>query len=159
MTEARSSEVPSLTVVRTFAATPAEVYAAWTDAALIAQWLAPTPCEVVEVTTDARVGGYYRIVVASPTGVRHVTTGEYLELDPARRIVQTWIYTGANFRDPYPTLLTVDLRATGAASTEITLRQDQLITDADRAGNRGGWRLCFDKLDALLARSDARPSA
>jgi hypothetical protein len=52
--------------------------------------------------------------------------------------------------DRYPTLLTVHFRETGPSSTEITLRQDQLLSVEDREGNREGWRLCFDKLQAVL---------
>jgi uncharacterized protein YndB with AHSA1/START domain len=93
-------------------------------------------------------------VVRDPAGNTHVTTGEYRELEPGRRLVKTWVYEGPFHADRYPTLLTVDFRAAGPAATEITLRQDQLVTDADRDGNREGWRLCFDKLDRILrARS------
>jgi hypothetical protein len=50
----------------------------------------------------------------------------------------------------HPTLLTVDFRALGPRETEVTLRQDQLLTLIDREGNREGWRQCFLKLDAVL---------
>lgn len=146
------SGVPSITIVRTIAAPVAEVFAAWTDPALLRQWLAPAPCEVVAAEADARPGGRYRVVVVDPTGARHVTSGEYRELVPGRRLVKTWVYEGPFAPDPYPTLLTVEFREAGARATEVTLRQDQLLTADDREGNREGWRLCFEKLEALLAR-------
>ncbi len=156
--DAGSPDVPSLTIVRSFAAPVAEVFAAWTDPALILQWLAPEPCRLLEATADARPGGRYRLVVVTPTGELHVTSGEYREVVPGKRLVKTWVYEGPNFGGrPYPTLLTVDFRATGPETTEITLRQDQLITPEDRAGNREGWRLCFVKLDALLSRTASAP--
>ncbi len=145
------SEAPSITVVRTFAAAATDVFAAWTDPALLRQWLAPGPCEVIEATFDARPGGQYRFVVRDPTGGKHVTSGEYQEVVPARRLVKTWVYEGAGAAvDRYPTLLTVDFRPTGPNSTEITLRQDQLLTVVDREGNREGWRQCFEKLQNVL---------
>lgn len=146
-------EGPSITVVRRFAAPVTDVFAAWTDPALLRQWLAPGPCEVVEAVADARPGGRYRIAVADPVGGLHVTSGEYREVVPGRRLVQTWTYEGPNAPGPYPTLLTVDFRALGPESTEITLLQEQLLTDADREGNREGWSLCFQKLDVVLRRS------
>jgi len=145
-----TSPAPALTVVRTFAAPVAEVFAAWTDPALLEQWLAPDPCVVLEASADARPGGQYRVVVVTPGGDLHVTTGEYREVVPDARLVKTWVYEGPNAPDRYPTLLTVEFRATGPRATEITLRQEQLLTPEDRAGNREGWRLCFNKLDALL---------
>jgi uncharacterized protein YndB with AHSA1/START domain len=145
------SDAPSITIVRRFAAPAAEVFSAWTEPALLRQWLAPGPCEVVEATAEARPGGKYRIEVVDPVGSRHVTSGEYREIVPGRRLVQTWIYEGAGAPDRYPTLLTVDFREVGPESTEITLHHEQLLTDADREGNRMGWRLCFEKLDAFLS--------
>lgn len=149
---ATSQSVPSITVVRTFAAPVAEVFAAWTDPALLRLWLVPGPCEILEASADARPGGRYKIVVVSPAGDRHVTTGEYREVVPGKRLVKTWIYEGPNAVGPYPTLLTVEFRETGPRSTELTLRQDQLVTHQDREGNREGWRLCFEKLDTLLGQ-------
>jgi len=143
----------SVTIVRTFASPVDEVFAAWTDPALLRRWLAPVPCEVLEATTDPRPGGHYRIVVIDAEGNRHVTSGEYRELVPGKRLVKTWVYEGKySAVDRYPTLLTVDFRATGPRSTELTLRQDQLLSPEDRARNTEGWRLCFDKLAALLGQ-------
>jgi uncharacterized protein YndB with AHSA1/START domain len=145
------TDAPSITIVRTFAASVAEVFAAWTDPALLRRWLAPGRCEVVEAAADARPGGRYRIVVVDPVGGRHVTSGEYREVVPGKRLVKTWVYEGSNIEvDSYPTLLTVEFREVGPRATEVTLRQDQLLTAPDREGNREGWRLCYDKLDELL---------
>jgi uncharacterized protein YndB with AHSA1/START domain len=148
-----ASGAPSITIVRSFAAPVGEVFAAWTDPALLQRWLAPAPCQVLEATADPRPGGSYRIVVVDPGGGRHVTHGDYREVRPGKRLVKTWVYEGQNAPQPYPTLLTVDFRETGPRSTEITLRQDQLLTLQDRAGNLEGWRLCFEKLDTLLLRA------
>ena len=150
-----ADEAPSITVVRTIAAPVARVFAAWTDPALLQQWLAPGFMRVVEARVDARPGGRYRVVVADPAGNRHVTTGEYREVVRDRRLVQTWIYEGD---DPpvtrIPTLLTVDFRDTGAGATELTIRQDQLPTPEYREGNRAGWASCLDKLARLVADGD-----
>ena len=147
-----ADEAPSITVVRTIAAPVARVFAAWTDPALLQQWLAPGFMRVVEARVDARPGGRYRVVVADPAGNRHVTTGEYREVVRDRRLVQTWIYEGD---DPpvtrIPTLLTVDFRDTGAGATELAIRQDQLPTPEYREGNRAGWASCLDKLARLVA--------
>jgi uncharacterized protein YndB with AHSA1/START domain len=148
-----ASDTPSITIVRRFAAPVAEVFEAWTDPVLLRQWLAPGPCTVVESTADPRPGGKYKITVLDPAGGRHVTSGEYREVVRDRRLVQTWDYVGHDAPPAgYPTLLTVDFRDVGPGSTEITLLHEQLLTDADREGNRAGWRLCFEKLDALLGK-------
>ena len=149
----------AVTIVRTFASPVDEVFAAWTDPALLRRWLAPDPCQVLEVSADARPGGHYRIVVIDAEGNRHITSGEYRELVPGKRLVKTWVYEGMySAAGRYPTLLTVDFREAGPRSTEITLRQDQLLTPDDRERNTEGWRLCFDKLDALIGqKKDTEP--
>ncbi|MGH9346205.1 MAG: SRPBCC family protein [Vicinamibacterales bacterium] len=140
---------PSVVVVRTIAASADRVFAAWTDPQKLRAWMAPGPLEVVEAITDPRPGGRYRIVVADPSGGRHVTTGEYREVLPGRRLVKTWIYEGPNPVESAETLLTVELRDTGTGTTELTIRQDGLATPRDRAGNHEGWNLCLDRLEAL----------
>jgi len=144
----------SIRMVRVFKAPVEEVFKAFTDPVLMRQWLAPTLCRVVEASADPRVGGHYRVVVKPPIGGPTITTGEYREIVPNHRLVQTWVVERS--KDPahkYPTLLTVDFKALGADSTEITLQQDQLITKFDRAGNLAGWGQCFKNLDRLLVSS------
>lgn len=75
MTETTPSAVPELRMVRTIDASVTEVFAAWTDPALLRRWLAPYPYEVLEAAADARPGGSYRISVVGPEGDVHVTTG------------------------------------------------------------------------------------
>ena len=150
------ADVPTLTIVRAIAAPVSRVFAAWTDPALLQRWLAPGPLHVEEAAADARPGGTYRIVAVDPLGFRHVTTGEYLEVIADRLLVQSWVYDGA---DPpatrYPTLLTVEFRALAIDRTELTIRQDRLITAEDRAGNRMGWEGCLLKLELLLREGGA----
>lgn len=144
---------PSIVLVRTIAAPVADVFAAWTDPALLRQWLAPYPMEVVEASADVRPGGSYRIVVAGPDGVRHTTTGEYREVVSGRRLVKTWIYEAPDPAVPRSaSLLTVEFRDAGSGTTELTLRHDGLPTVQDRVGSGTGWLMCLEKLDVLVSR-------
>ncbi|MEO6525477.1 MAG: SRPBCC domain-containing protein [Gemmatimonadaceae bacterium] len=145
-------EPTTLVVVRTFDASAAELFEAWTESSLLTQWLAPGALRVTHASADARPGGEYRIVAVDPLGTEHVTTGEYLEVVPGSRLVQTWVYHGHPTIERYFTRLTVEFRETSADSTELTIRQELLLTPMDREGNRYGWRLCLDKLEGLLRR-------
>ena len=143
-------EAHTLVVVRTISAPAAEVFEAWTDAELLAQWLAPGPLVVTHASADPRPGGAYRIVAVDPLGAEHVTTGEYREVTPPTRLVQTWVYHSHPIIERYFTMLSVDFRETGPQSTELTIRQELLLSEMDREGNRMGWRLCLDKLEVVL---------
>jgi uncharacterized protein YndB with AHSA1/START domain len=81
------------TLVRTFEATPEEIWEAWTDADSAAQWWHPggtsTPRETVEI--DARVGGRYTYTMVNDAyGHKVVTGGIYREVAPFERLVFTW---------------------------------------------------------------------
>jgi uncharacterized protein YndB with AHSA1/START domain len=145
-----SAGAPSVVVVRTIAAPVDRVFAAWIDPDKLRGWMAPGPLDVIEADTDPKPGGRYRIVVAEPSGARHITTGEYREVVPGRRLVKTWIYEGPAPVESRETLLTVEFREAGPHATEVTVRQDGLATPRDRAGNHEGWNLCLDRLEALF---------
>ncbi|GAA1149672.1 SRPBCC family protein [Nesterenkonia lutea] len=86
-------ESKSFTLARSFAATPEEVWTAWTDPDAAAHWWHPeglsTPRESVEM--DVREGGTYTYtMVDDADGTRLVTGGEYREVLPYERLVFSW---------------------------------------------------------------------
>jgi uncharacterized protein YndB with AHSA1/START domain len=148
----------SLTLVRTLQAPPQEVFRAWTDPGMIHQWMSgPGSTTVAEV--DPRVGGRYRLETKSPDGQVHVTTGVYRELEPGRRLVQTWIYEG-----PIPdfigheTLLTVELRELEPGLTELTLKHERLPSETYRDAVTQGWGALLDNQVALYGADPVEPS-
>jgi len=88
-----------------------------------------------------------------------VTTGVYVELEPGRRLVQTWIYEGPipNFIG-HETLLTVELREVQPGVTELTLKHERLPSDAYRDSLDQGWTSLLDNMVALYAGDPAEPS-
>src|SRR5690349_14724744 len=79
-------------VTRRFSASPERVFAAWLDPEQIARWMfgsAVRDEEVVQISLEARVGGAFSFVVRRQ-GVEIDHVGEYLAIDPPRRLVFTW---------------------------------------------------------------------
>jgi uncharacterized protein YndB with AHSA1/START domain len=75
-------------VTRRFAASPEAVYRAHTEPRLIQQWmLGPQGWTMPVCLSEARPGGKIRYEWALPGGGGFYLTGEYLELEPYRRIV------------------------------------------------------------------------
>jgi len=148
----------SLTLVRTLQAPAREVFKAWTDPGMIHRWMSgPGGTTVAEV--DARAGGRYRLETTTADGTVHVTTGVYVELEPGRRLVQTWIYEGPipNFIG-HETLLTVELREVQPGVTELTLKHERLPSDAYRDSLDQGWTDLLDNMVALYVGDPAEPS-
>lgn len=145
--------VESLTLVRTLQASAQEIFKAWTDPELIQRWMSsPSGDSTTLAEVDARIGGHYRLETKTPGGQVHVTTGVYQEMEPGRRLVQTWIYQGP-FTDfvGHETLLTVELRELGPGLTELTLRHERVPSDAYRDAVRGGWTALLGNLEALYS--------
>lgn len=75
-------------VTRRFAASPEAVYRAHTDPALIQRWLlGPEGWTMPMCVNEAKPGGKIRYEWSNGKGQGFYLTGEYLELDPFRRIV------------------------------------------------------------------------
>jgi uncharacterized protein YndB with AHSA1/START domain len=75
-------------VTRRFAATPEQVYRAHTEPALVQKWLlGPDGWTMPVCICEARPGGRIRYEWAGPGGAGFHLTGEFLELEPYRRIV------------------------------------------------------------------------
>ncbi len=88
-----------------------------------------------------------------------MTFGVYRELEPGRRLVQTWSYDGP-YTDfvGHETLLTVELREVEPGVTELTLKHEHLPSDAYRTSVNGGWTALLGNLAALYAAEPVGPS-
>ena len=137
---------PSLTLVRQLKASPARVYAAWTDPAQLVRWFGPDSGGVVSAETDVRVGGRFSIVFHTEDGERHNALGEYLEVAPDRKLVMTWEWITMPERRSQ---LTIELRAKDGG-TELTLLHEQFFDEAGRDAHREGWTGCLRRLEQFL---------
>ena len=59
---------PSLTLKRRLKASPAKVFAAWTDPEKVKVWMGPGGVKVLRVECDTRLGGRFRWVMQAPSG-------------------------------------------------------------------------------------------
>jgi len=77
-----------IVVTRRFAAPPEAVYRAHTDPKIIQKWLlGPEGWTMPACICDARPGGKFRYEWSHPRQGRFHITGEFVELEPPRRIV------------------------------------------------------------------------
>lgn len=88
--------LPFLDVTRDFDATPAQVFRAYTEPKLVAQWLGPRDLEVDIEEYDVRPGGSYRFVhhgghLGTQRAAFH---GVFHTVEPDRLIIQTFEYEG-----------------------------------------------------------------
>lgn len=130
---------------RLIAAPPAAVFDAWRDPESIRVWMCPDPeMSEASVEVDFRVGGRFRIVMhGAEQDYDH--TGEYVEIDPPRRLVFTWI---SHFiRDAEQrTRVTLELEDAGEGKTQLLLVHDELPSSDAYDGHDDGWAEILRKL-------------
>lgn len=138
-------------VRRTFQASQALVFNAWTDASMMSKWFArapDTPPGVV-IHNDPRPGGVYVVdVFGKMDGQTYRMQGTYKEVQPPNLLSFTWWYDRADYG---PSIVTVEFRAVGPNATEVILTHDQL-PERMQEGHRTGWIECFEMLSLAVER-------
>ena len=138
-------------VRRRFEASPEEVYRAHVDPALLQQWLlGPEGWTMPVCITEPRPGGKLRYEWSNGKGGGFYLTGEFIELDPPRRIVHV---ERMHMPDPTPdnrveTTFTAEGRGTlmvmRMSLPDAATRKAMLATGMDR-----GMEASYARLERL----------
>src|SRR3712207_6715323 len=108
-------------ITREFAAPKHLVYRAVTEPELVKRWWNAKRGEVTVAEIDLRVGGKWRSVMVTPDGFEVAFHGEYREIVPNERIVQTELYEGIPDPDAKPTVNTMTLTENNGRTTMTVL--------------------------------------
>jgi uncharacterized protein YndB with AHSA1/START domain len=128
-------------------ADPETVFEFFTDPAKAVLWMGS------KATFDPRPGGVYRLEMNE----QWITSGEFVEVDPPRRVVFTWGWEG----DGAPT-------PPGSSTVEVTLRPDgdgtlvrlihRDLPGNDVAPHATGWDLYLPRLAIVAVGGDPGPT-
>jgi uncharacterized protein YndB with AHSA1/START domain len=143
----------AIVVERHLPAPPGEVFDAWSRPERLAEWMRPGEAmRPATVEVDFRVGGRFRIVMHDDEG-DYEHEGEYLEIDPPRRLVFTWI---SRFLDPEEsaTRVTVELEPDGAEGTHLRLTHDEIPPGDSYEGHPDGWRRILEHAATSFSKED-----
>ena len=141
-----------ITLTRSFDAPRRLVFEAITRPEHVARWWGPLGSSLTVCEMDFRPGGSWRMVVRSPNGQEHPFKGEYREIVPPRRVVQTFIYDVEGIRDHVAVeTLTLD-EHDGRTTLSVTVLYDSKeARDAQlRSGMEAGAGQSYDRLAELL---------
>jgi uncharacterized protein YndB with AHSA1/START domain len=134
-------------VERVLAASIDRVFAAWTDAEALSRWFVVEPAWTVTAANDLRVGGSFRIEMDRGDGTVFVCWGQYLVIEPPRRLVFTWSSAVPAIRN---SRVTIELAPHGSGTALVLVHEDLPDTPEGRAHSIG-WEGTLDNLDATLA--------
>jgi len=136
----------SLSLTRILSAGRQEVFAAWTTAASVQQWMCPEAVSIPLVELEVRVGGAFRVdMLIDGAVVTH--TGVYREVTPPKKLVFTWTSQNTSHRE---TLVTVVLHALGDERTELRLTQALLPAEDTTQQHTLGWTQILGHLTTYL---------
>jgi uncharacterized protein YndB with AHSA1/START domain len=138
-------------------------------------WNAVTDGDVVErygyrsrVEYDLRPGGSFRALAnEAMLAYGHSETiidGEVLEVEPGRRLVQTWnpLFDGGAIGEEPATRLTYEIEPAAGGTTKLTLTheldgapQTAAVVGGTMPGTGGGWPFVLSDLKSLLETGSA----
>ena len=137
-------------VRRYLAASPARVFAAFADAALVRRWLTPSREVALDIVHfDFRVGGSYRFAYRVPGREPMVVTGVYRAIEPPSRIVFSWDIQPPDEHAGIRSEVTVTLTPQGTG-TDLLIRHAQLTAPGARERHAAGWNGAIDHLAAMV---------
>lgn len=136
------SESIRIEIRRVIRATPARLFAAWTEPDQLRAWWGPAGVSCSAAEIDLRVGGRYRITNAVPGGGEVIIAGVFERIEIDRELVYTWSVGGA----AAPSRVIVRFEPRGPETTEVVVVHERIADRSTADDHRGGWVGCLDGL-------------
>ena len=127
------------------ARTPERVFQALSSREIVDWWVNPGVFDTREWSGDVRVGGRWH-ASGIARGAPYSLEGAFLEVDPPRKLVQTWHRQGT---PGAPSTLTYMLEPI-AGGTRLTVRHAGIAAPDQRNNMSAGWRTSCDRLSEIL---------
>jgi uncharacterized protein YndB with AHSA1/START domain len=128
------------------ATTPRRVFQALSSREVIDWWVNPGVFNTSEWSGDVRVGGRWH-ASGIARGAPYTLEGEFLEVDPPRKLVQTWHLAG---EPGAPSTVTYLLEII-PGGTRLTVHHSGIAAPEQRNNVGAGWRSSFDQLAEILS--------
>jgi uncharacterized protein YndB with AHSA1/START domain len=125
------------------AASPETVWEFFVDPDKLRRW------KGIDAELDPRPGGIYRCEVIPG----HTALGEFVELDPPRRLVFTWGWNGQEAVPPGTSTIEVELTPEGDGTSLRFVHKD-LPTAEQVASHAHGWDHYLDRLEVAAVGGD-----
>lgn len=140
-----------LLITRTFAAPVALVFEIWKERDLMIQWWGPKDFTCTHLDLDFRVGGDYRACIHSSQYGDNWMRGRFVEIEPERRIVFSFMWEDGNEQPGVDTTVTVTFTEKDGKTVQ-SFHQTPFLTEESRDSHVGGWNECFDREQAFAEK-------
>ena len=136
------------------AAPPERVFQALVDPELVVKWWggqgAAQSFRCTDFRCDVRAGGKWRSAGVDGQGRPFAATGEYVEVDPPRLLVQTWL---ASWTAQVKTTVRWELLPAGTG-TRVRHQHSGLAVDSEVAKSFRGWGAILGWLQAFVEKGE-----
>jgi uncharacterized protein YndB with AHSA1/START domain len=134
------------------AAPPERVFAAISDPRQLMKWWGQNDMyRHTNWTGDIRPGGTWRSEGKGVEGHSYYVTGEYLEVEPPKLLVYSWV---ASFSNHAKTFVRWELKPS-AGGTQVTVRHSGFAGAPDEAKKySGGWPRVLGWMQAFVERNE-----
>jgi uncharacterized protein YndB with AHSA1/START domain len=144
-------------MTRIFDAPRELVWKATTEAKHFAQWWGPHGFTNLACEMDARPGGRWRVEQRAPDGATYTFHGEFLEVSPPERLVQTQVFM--DYPPLYVTSTLEDLGGRTRLTAIVDVRDFEGREVLLGQGMEKGAAEAHDRLDELLKTLSVRAPA
>ena len=138
----------SLNLSRWYAASPEQVFRAFTDPALLRHWWGPRGFTIEHLDFPAAEGAAYSVRLRAPDGTTFAHEGVFLTVDAPRALAYSWRWTDGPLGRGQ-TLVELSFTAERGGVT-VTLCHSRFVNQ-DECDRHGGWAQSFDQLEVWLA--------
>lgn len=150
-TKVTTSGDHEIVITRVFDAPRELVWKTSMDPALIPRWWGPARMKTIVEKMDVKLGGTWRFVQRDAAGTEYGFHGEYRDIIPSRRLVQTFEFEGM----PGHVSVETSTFENMGSKTKLTIT-DRFDSVEDRdgmlqSGMEEGLTESHDRLEALLA--------
>jgi glutathione S-transferase len=121
-----------------------KIFDAFTQELLLKAWHCPRGMTVADASVDARVGGAYRIVMASRDGSKYTVGGVYQAIERPDFLAYTWRSESGPGSET-TTLIEVKLTPQDGG-TSLHMRHTGFPNAQARDSHRHGWQSVFNRL-------------
>lgn len=135
-----------------FAASPQQVFRAWTDPDLIVEWFGPKPGSLFSVDVDLRVGGAWRFVKTNHGTETTGFEGVYLDIRPHSLLIFSWskFATNSELGDSRPVSRVEIVLSERGSGTDISITHSAIADHETRIGFAGGWEHGMKNMQKLF---------
>lgn len=156
MTVTQTAAVAPIIIRRMFKAPRARVFAAFTEADLLREWMCPPGFTITEAVAEPHKGGKYRLVMQYPPrdnsqwshandSNQIAAYGVFTEVRSPERLAYTMRHEG----DPTDELVSAEFIDRGP-ETELVFRHEGFANERSRNEYEFGWNGAFEQLAAVL---------